>query len=61
VPASWLTLAENGLAVDSVLWNGLFAPAAIVARLANEVTRIMREEPVRKRLNDAGIEPEPIS
>jgi tripartite-type tricarboxylate transporter receptor subunit TctC len=65
LPASWQTLDENGLAVDSVLWNGVFAPvgtpAAIVALLDREVNKIMREERVRTVLNAAGIDAEPIS
>ena len=64
-PSTWPTLAENGLQVDAVLWNGLFAPAgtsaAIISRLAEEVSRILRDERVRKLMTDAGIDPEPIS
>jgi len=64
-PTSWQTLDENGLAVDAVLWNGLFAPAgtppAIVTKLDQEVGRILREERVRRVLSGAGIDPEPIS
>ena len=64
-PADWPTLAESGLPVDVVLWNGLFAPAgtppAIVNKLDQEVGRILRDEGVRKLLNAAGIEAAPIS
>ena len=61
-PSSWPTLAENGLPVDAVLWNGLFAPAgtptAVISRINQEVGRILRDEHVRKLLNDSGIEPD---
>ena len=64
-PAEWPTLAENGLPVDVVLWNGLFAPAgtppAIVDKLDQEVGRILRDEGVRKLLNAAGIEASAVS
>jgi tripartite-type tricarboxylate transporter receptor subunit TctC len=65
VPASWQTLDENGLAVDAVLWNGLFAPAgtpaAIVNRLDQEVARIMREDRIRTFLSNSGIDADLIS
>jgi tripartite-type tricarboxylate transporter receptor subunit TctC len=64
-PADWPTLAESGLPVDVVLWNGLFAPAgtppAIVNKLDQEVGRILRDEGVRKLLNAAGIEASAVS
>jgi tripartite-type tricarboxylate transporter receptor subunit TctC len=64
-PREWQTLAENGLPVDVVLWNGLFAPAGtppdIIARLDQEVSRILRDEGVRKSLHATGIDAEPIS
>jgi tripartite-type tricarboxylate transporter receptor subunit TctC len=64
-PADWPTLAESGIPVDVVLWNGLFAPAgtppAIVNKLDQEVGRILRDEGVRKLLNAAGIEASAIS
>jgi tripartite-type tricarboxylate transporter receptor subunit TctC len=64
LPASWPTLDENGLAVDAVLWNGLFAPAgtppAILSILDRQVNQILREERVRTLLNAAGIDADPI-
>lgn len=65
VPASWQTLDENGLAVDAVLWNGLFAPAGtpveIVNRLDKEVARVLRDEQIRTLLSNSGIDADLIS
>jgi tripartite-type tricarboxylate transporter receptor subunit TctC len=59
------TLAEMGLAVDAALWVALFVPAgtpqAIVDRLDAEVQKILKDESVRKRLNDLGTEAAGIS
>jgi tripartite-type tricarboxylate transporter receptor subunit TctC len=64
VPTSWPTLDESGLAVDAVLWNGLFAPTGtppdIVEKLENAVTRILGEDQVRVLLNASGIDPERV-
>ena len=64
-PASWPTLADQGLAVDAALWVALFAPTgtpqAIVDRLDQEVLRILKDESVRKRLNALGTEASGIS
>ncbi len=64
-PASWPTLAEQGLAVDAALWVALFAPAGtpqpIVDRLDQEVLRILKDEGVRKRFNTLGTEASGIS
>jgi tripartite-type tricarboxylate transporter receptor subunit TctC len=64
-PASWPTLAEQGLAVDAALWVALFAPTgtpqAIVDRLDQEVLRILKDDGVRKRLNALGTEASGIS
>ncbi len=64
-PPAWPTLAEQGLAVDAALWVALFAPAgtpqAIVDRLDQEVSRILKDEAVRKRLNALGTEASGIS
>jgi tripartite-type tricarboxylate transporter receptor subunit TctC len=53
------------MAVDAALWVGLFAPAgtpaAIVSRLDAEVSRILQDAGVRKRLNDLGTEAAAIS
>ena len=64
-PASWPTLADQGLAVDAALWVALFAPTgtpqAIVDRLDQEVLRILKDDSVRKRLNALGTEASGIS
>ena len=64
-PASWLTLAEQGFAVDAALWVALFAPAGtpqpIVDRLDQEMLRILQNPDVRKRLNTFGTEGSGIS
>ena len=64
-PPAWPTLAEQGLAVDAALWVALFAPTGtpqtIVDRLDNEVSRILKDEAVRKRFNALGTEASGIS
>ena len=59
------TLAEMGLAVDAALWVALFVPVGtpqtIVDRLDAEVQKILKDESVRKRLNDLGTEAAGIS
>jgi tripartite-type tricarboxylate transporter receptor subunit TctC len=63
-PASWPTLAESGVDIDSVLWNGVFAPAgtpaAILDRLGKELTRAAHDPEIRKAFNKAGIDTESI-
>ncbi len=60
LPASWPTLAENGIDVDAVLWNGVFAPAAtprpVVDIISNGITRALRDNAVKARLNALGID-----
>jgi tripartite-type tricarboxylate transporter receptor subunit TctC len=64
-PASWPTLAENGLDIDAVFWVGLFAPAGtpdgIVSRLDHETGRALEDESVRRRMIDAGLDPTYVS
>jgi tripartite-type tricarboxylate transporter receptor subunit TctC len=59
MPASWQTLAENGLPIDANLWLGMFAPVgtpdAIVARLDRAVADIVQDGTMRKRMNETGI------
>jgi tripartite-type tricarboxylate transporter receptor subunit TctC len=61
VPASWPTLAENGLDIDAVFWVGLFAPAgtpgAVVARLDRATAGALKDEAVRRRMVAAGLDP----
>ena len=63
--ATWLTLSEQGFAVDAALWVALFAPAGtpqpIVDRLDQEMLRIVQNPDVRKRLNALGTEGSGIS
>jgi tripartite-type tricarboxylate transporter receptor subunit TctC len=65
LPASWPTLDESGLAVDAVLWNGLFAPAgtppAILEKLESAVGSVLTDNEVRARLNAAGIDVETLT
>jgi tripartite-type tricarboxylate transporter receptor subunit TctC len=62
LPSTWPTLAENGLPIDATLWLGMFAPlgmpAAIVARVDQAISRIVQDDGIRKRMNDAGINPQ---
>ena len=64
-PASWPTLDGSGLAVDAVLWNGLFAPAgtsaAVVEKLETAVGRVLGDDTVKVRLNAAGIDVESLT
>jgi tripartite-type tricarboxylate transporter receptor subunit TctC len=64
-PPEWPTLAENGFPVDAALWVGLFAPVGtpepIVARLNDEVARLLQDAMVRERLNAVGTEASAIS
>lgn len=65
LPASWKTLDESGLAVDAVLWNGLFAPTGtphdIVEKLEDAVTRVLAEAKVKALLNAQGIDAEVVT
>ena len=60
VPAHWPTLMEAGLPVDGTFWVGLFAPIGtppeIVARLERDMARVLRDDAVRKRMQDIGLE-----
>jgi tripartite-type tricarboxylate transporter receptor subunit TctC len=64
-PPAWPTLDEQGLAVDAALWVALFAPTGtpqpIVDRLDSEVSRILKDETVRKRLHALGTEASGVS
>ena len=63
--SDWPTLAELGFPVDAALWVALYAPTGtpqtIVDRLDQEVLRILKDEAVRKRLNQLGTEASGIS
>ena len=59
------TMADSNLNVDAGLNVGLYVPAntpaAIVSRLDAEVLRILKDEALRKRFNELGMEVAPIS
>jgi tripartite-type tricarboxylate transporter receptor subunit TctC len=65
LPTSWPTLDESGLAVDAVLWNGLFAPNGtppdIAEKLENAVASVLGEDKVKALLNAAGIDAELVT
>jgi tripartite-type tricarboxylate transporter receptor subunit TctC len=56
------TLAEAGMkGVEALAWHGVLAPAGtpapIVARLHDEIVKILKTPDMKKRLNDLGLEP----
>jgi tripartite-type tricarboxylate transporter receptor subunit TctC len=61
----WPTMTDAGLNVDAGLNLGLYVPAntpaAIVSRLDAEMLRILKDEALRKRFNELGMEASPIS
>ena len=61
----WPTMADSGLNVDAGLNLGLYVPAgtpaAIVSRLDTEMLQILKDEALRKRFNELGMEVAPIS
>ena len=60
-PATWPTLAEDGLDVDAVFWVGLFAPAgtpdAIISRLDQETEQALQDDEVRRSMVNSGLDP----
>ena len=61
----WPTMADSGLNVEAGLNLGLYVPAdtpaAIVSRLDAELLRILKDDGLRKRFNELGMEASPIS
>jgi tripartite-type tricarboxylate transporter receptor subunit TctC len=61
LPASWPTLAENGLSIDATLYGGLFGPIGmpepIIARLQRATETALQDDAVRARLISNGINP----
>jgi len=59
------TMADSGLNVDAGLNLGLYVPAGtpgeIVARLDAEVLRMLKDEALRKKFNELGMEVAPVS
>jgi tripartite-type tricarboxylate transporter receptor subunit TctC len=58
-------MADSGLNVEASLNIGLYVPAgtpsAIVSRLDAEMLQILKDEALRKRFNELGMEVAPIS
>jgi tripartite-type tricarboxylate transporter receptor subunit TctC len=63
--AQWPTMTDVGLNVDAGLTLSLYVPAgtpqAIVSRLDAEMVQILKDEGLRKRFNDMGMDVTPIS
>jgi tripartite-type tricarboxylate transporter receptor subunit TctC len=61
----WPTTPDSGFNVDAGLTLGLYVPAntpaAIISRLDAEVLKILKDETLRKRFNDLGMEVSPVS
>jgi tripartite-type tricarboxylate transporter receptor subunit TctC len=61
----WPTMTDSGLNVDAGLNLGLYVPAGtapeIVSRLDTEMLRILKDESLRKRFHELGMEASPIS
>jgi tripartite-type tricarboxylate transporter receptor subunit TctC len=62
LPASWPTLIESGVPVESTNWLGVFAPLGtpdeIVTRIDTALAQAVQNATVRKRMNDLGMAPE---
>lgn len=65
LPASWPTLIESGVPIDSTNWLGVFAPPgtpdAVVARVDAALAQAVQDATVRKRMNDFGMEPKHLA
>jgi tripartite-type tricarboxylate transporter receptor subunit TctC len=63
--SDWPTMADANLNVDAGLNVGLYVPAgtppAIVERLDTEVLRVLKDEALRQRFNQLGMEVAPVS
>ena len=61
LPASWPTLIESGVPIDSTNWLGMFAPPStpdrIVTRIDAALAAAVQDAVVRKRMNDFGMAP----
>jgi tripartite-type tricarboxylate transporter receptor subunit TctC len=61
LPASWPTLIESGVPVDSINWLGVFVPLStpdeIVTRIDAALAAAVQDATVRKRMNDFGMTP----
>jgi tripartite-type tricarboxylate transporter receptor subunit TctC len=65
LPASWPTLIEGGVPVDSTNWLGVFAPPGtpdqIVTRVDAALAEAAQDASVRKRMNDFGMAPKHLA
>lgn len=61
LPASWPTLMESGVPIDSTNWLGVFAPPStpdqIVTRIDAALAEALQDATVQKRMNDFGMAP----
>jgi tripartite-type tricarboxylate transporter receptor subunit TctC len=61
----WPTMTDSNLNVDAGLNLGVYVPAgtpaAIVTRLDTEVLKILKDDGLRKRFNELGMEATPVS
>jgi tripartite-type tricarboxylate transporter receptor subunit TctC len=61
LPASWPTLIESGVPVDSTNWLGVFVPSntpdEIIRQINAALAAAMEDGTVRKRMNDFGMTP----
>jgi tripartite-type tricarboxylate transporter receptor subunit TctC len=61
----WPTMADSNLSVEAGLNLGVYVPAGtpapIVSRLDSELVRILKDEALRKRFNELGMEASPVS
>ena len=61
----WPTMADSNLNVEAGLNLGVYVPAgtpaAIVSRLDAELLRILKDDGLRKRFNELGMEASPVS
>jgi len=61
----WPTMTDSKLNVDAGLNLGVYVPAgtpaAVVSRLDAELLKILKDEAIRKRFNELGMEASPIS
>lgn len=59
LPATWPTLAESGLPIDSNTFFGIFGPAGMsqsaIARLDRAFQTVLNNETIRERLQHVGI------
>jgi tripartite-type tricarboxylate transporter receptor subunit TctC len=59
------TLIEQGVAFDTAVWYGLFAPARtpapIVEQLARAIDTVLQQAETGEKVRALGMEPDPIS